>query len=272
MDQDELTKFGPPDDTPILPWYGGAFQHAFVALHPFFSVEGLHPGACESGSLVLLRSEMPDGAELLEWADEAKAARKLGKEIEADAVDTIAKRFGRTIGWQAVARAAGFSDHCELDRALRTNIHGLRDDLADSASTERLLRYCDREALFLPTEGRFEPVMQSALIQMFARAGHCEIIAGDEFGNEERLVDLSALAGKKPWVGVEDVPAYGARRLFAPDRSLLAWVHWDSFYTLILGTEAGLAGIRLNQLFEGFWCDTATTTYWLTEPPIPLVE
>lgn len=272
MDQHDLAKFGPPDNTPILPWYGDAFQHAFVALHPFYAVDGLHPGSCESGSLILLRSEMPDDVGLIEWADEATAERKVGKEIDADALDEIAKRFARTIGWRAVGREAGFADHCELDRALRTNIHGLRDDLADPASAERLLRYCDREALFLPTEGRFEPQMQHALMQMFARAGHRDIVAGDEFGEEERLVAVSALSGEKPWVGVEDVPAYGARRLFAPDRSLLAWVHWDSFYTLILGTEAALAGVRLDQLFEGFWCNTATTTYWLNQPPLRLVE
>lgn len=273
MDQIDRAKFGPPDDVGILPWYDGDFTHAFVALHPFFSIEGLHPGTCENGSLILLRSEAPGDRGLLEWADEAEADRRIGREIDADALDGITKRFARTVGWKSVCREAGFADHCELDCALRTHIHGLRQDLASPQLTERLLHYCDREGLFLPTEGRFEPLMQAALMQMFVRAGHREIVAGGEFdGDDERLVAIAALAGDRPWVGVEDVPAYGARRLFVPDRSLLAWVHWDSFYTLILGTETSLAGVRLNGLFEGFWCSDATTTYWLTQPPIALVQ
>lgn len=272
MDDSERTKLGPPEDEPILPWYEGRFTHAFVALHPFFAVDGLHPSVCESGSLILKRSAKPDGIGLLEWMGEARTDRRTGKEIDSDMLDAIAKEFARPVRWQSICREAGFTSHCDLDCALRTHIGGLRQELANVRLTEKLLLYCDREGIFLPTEGRFEPVMQDALMQMFVRAGCREIVAGDEFGDEDRLVDVEALTGGRPWVGEEDVPAYGARRLFAPDRSLLAWVHWDSFHTVIFGTDDSLAGLRLSELFEGFWCSEATVTYWLTQPPIPLVQ
>ena len=72
------------------------------------------------------------------------------------------------------------------------------------------------------------------------------------------LAISNSIASRSCWRGEKQCPSAGA----------------TPFHGALLGrgTEAGLAGIRLNQLFEGFWCDTATTTYWLTEPPIPLVE
>ena len=272
MDASDRRTSGPPEDVPLLPWYQGAFTHAFVALHPFFAIDGLHPGVCESGSLIVRRSEAPEEADLLEWADAASADRRRGKEIDGERLDSIAKAFGKPVRWRTICKDAGIADHCELDRALRTHIGGLRHDLADPRLTEQLLHHCDREAIFLPTEGRFEPIMQDALMHMFARAGCRRIFAGDEFGDEERPVDVEALTGGRPWVGAEDVPAYGARRLYAPDLSLLAWVHWDSFQTVIFGTEGSLAGMRLDDLFEGFWCSEDTVSYWLTQPPIPLVQ
>lgn len=53
---------------------------------------------------------------------------------------------------------------------------------------------------------------------------------------------------------------------------MLVWVHWDSFYTAVFGTAERLDGSRLGELFEGFWCSNETSTYWLTQPVIPLTQ
>lgn len=256
----------------MLGWYSGAYTHGFVALHPFFTVEGLDPKTCEHGTLILLGSAAPTAQGLLEWVDEKATDRRVGKEINAEGVDGAAKRFGRKVNWRTICREAGFTDHCDLDRALRTSIGGLKHHVADTTKSDRLASYCSQHRIFPPNEGRFEPLMQASLATVFGRAGHHQLLVGDEFGQDERLVDVSLLERCDLWDGMAELPQYGVKRLIALDRSLLVWVHWDSFYTLILGTAKALEGLRIAELFEGFWCSEETQSYWLTQPCIPLVE
>lgn len=272
MDTIDRDKFGPPDDTPIMPWYGGAYSHGFVALHPFFTVEGLNPNTCEHGTLVLSRSSAPADLGLIEWADEESAKRRVGKEITPEGVDGLAKRFGQQISWRTMCQQTNFTNHCELDRALRTSIDGLRHDLENTAASDRLNSYCAQHGIFKPNEGSFQPLMQFSLAGIFRRAGFKNIIVGDEFGDDERSVEISRLERDELWDGMAELPSFGVKRLIAPDRSLLVWIHWDSFYTLILGTAEALHDLKINQIFEGFWCSDETNTYWLTQACIPLVQ
>jgi len=59
MDDIERVKFQPPDDTAMLPWYNGAYSHGFIALHPFFTVQGLDPETCDYRTIVLAASDQP---------------------------------------------------------------------------------------------------------------------------------------------------------------------------------------------------------------------
>src|SRR5258706_16131158 len=165
MEKIDRDKFGPPDDTPIIPWYDGAYSHGFVALHPFFIVEGLNPHMCEHGTLVLSGSEAPAGGGLLEWADEEAVTRRIGKEGGAEGVDSVAKRFGRQIGWRTIYQQTNLPDHCALDRALRTSIGGLRHDLADAATSEGVASYCSQREIF---------VTRTASTQRSGAPGECD--------------------------------------------------------------------------------------------------
>ena len=272
MNEDDRAKFGPPDDTAMLPWIDGVYSHGFVALHPFIAIDGLHPRVCEYGTLILPRSSAPPDIDLLEWIDGEAEERRDGKELAAISVDEIAFKFGNQVSWQAMCHLVGLSDHCALDQALRTIILGLRKDLEDKASAERLEKYCDQHALFRPTEGRFQPIMQAQIIALFERMKLDEVFVGDEFGDDERLVSLAALRGEQAWDQRADLLPWGIRRIFAPDHSMLMWVHWDSFYTAVFATAERLDGSRLDELFEGFWCSNETITYWLTQSAIPLTQ
>lgn len=204
----------------------------------------------------------------MKWLDEEAAQRRVGMEIAAEGTDAVAKRFGKAIEWQQICQHAGFSDHCSLDRALRTSIGGLRQELADKAGADRLAAYCAQHRIFPPSEGRMEPLMQRGLAGLFSGAGFAEIIVGDEFGDDERRVGIDLLEQGEPWDGRPELPKYGVKRLIAPDHSLLAWVHWDSFYTLLLLAETH-QGLEIDRLFEGFWCSDQTSTYWLSQGCIP---
>lgn len=264
--------FGPPDDTAILRWYEAAYDYAFVALHPFFSVEGLDPATCEHGTLVLPGRHKPENLNVMEWAQRERAARLVGKELQSSSVDDVSKLFGSAIAWRTICDRAGFADHRELNRVLRTHIGGLKADFSDPRGAERLIAYCNQAKTFLPTEGMLQPLMEHSFVELFRRAGLSAITVADEFGDEEHLVDLAALDTPTSWVTSQSLPVPCPRRLFAPDRSLLVSVHWDSFFTLILGTRERLAETGLTEYFEGFWCTDETSIDWLFEPFIPLVQ
>lgn len=270
MTEIERSKWPSPEDDAMLPWFKGVFEAGFIALHPFFTVEGLDPAACVHRTMVFARSEMPEGVGLVEWMDEEGAARRRGKEVQSGAIPGIAKALGHAISWGKVVATLGMADHCALDCALRTHIKGLRKDLDDEAAARRLTDYCAREKIFLPTEGTIQPLMENSLIAMLRRAGFAEVILADEFGDDEKLMPLDVLEDKGPWELRDDLPKWGVRRIIAPDRSLLVWVHWDSFYTAIVGTRARLEAARPERDFEGFWCSPTTTTYWLLEEAVPL--
>lgn len=272
MEEPDRRIFGPPDDEPMLAWYNGAYSHAFVALHPFYTVEGLDPASCHYGTVVISRDQVPRGADVLQWAEAEAEAEQVGKELGTDAVDEAAKCFGQRVRWRTICNEAGFADHRDLDRALRTHIQGLRHDLCDPEAAERLVAYCRERNIFLPTEGTIQPVLEVSFVELFKRAGLSEFVIADEFGDDERLVGVGALAADGTQRSWQTSPVPRPKRLYAPDRSLLAWVHWDSFFTVIFGTSERLAGVGLGELFEGFWCSPETTVSWLFEPHIALTQ
>lgn len=272
MDDLDRAKFPPPDDVAMLPWYEGIFSHGFIALHPFFTVDGLDPRQCDYGTLILSGSDRPEDVDFLEWMDAQSEARRSGKEIPAASIADIAKRFGRRIEWRDICHDAGFADHCALDRALRTTIRGLRSEFEDRNAAEQLTKYCDQNNIFMPTEGAFQSTMEGAIVSLLQHAGLSEVIVGDEFGQDEKLISVASLADVTAFETRSDLSSWGAKRLMAPDRSMLVWVHWDSFYTALFGTSERLRNVRLVEGIEGFWCSDLSTTYWLMQDAIPLLE
>ncbi len=272
MTEFDRRKFPPPEDEAMLPWYRGIFDCGFIALHPFFVIEGLDPRLTEHGTLVLEGTDRPAGADFIKWMDQLSAEHSKGKELHGRSVDHMAKRFGQTIGWGEMCERLGLEDHCELDAALRTHIKGLRDDLTDPEAADRMVRHCAANRIFLRIEGDIPPLFEARLAAMFRRAGFTEIIAGDEFGDDECIVPVIGLDNEEPWITRDDFPTFGHLRLMAPDHSMLAWVHWDSFYTAIFATKERAASLELDTTFESFWCAEETKTFWLTQRPLPLVQ
>jgi hypothetical protein len=128
---ESMGPFVPSDGQPILNCFAGTYPAAFIALHPFFAIDGLDPASCNYGSMILDGRDRPDGLGLLEWADLAGEKRRSGTELGLISVRHAAKRFGEAIRWSSVLRHVGLADHRALDRALRTHIGGLKATLSD---------------------------------------------------------------------------------------------------------------------------------------------
>jgi hypothetical protein len=257
-----LTSY-PGYDGPFLASYDGAYDMAFAALHPFYTIPGHRPEDFAPWTLHIERSELEkglSGSQLLAATDEVARDRRDGK-LDPALLDALAKQSGCRIGWERLGRDAGFSTLGAVNRALCTGIGGLRAEFSDPAGATRLERYCSDKALFMPSEGRFQALMQHSIAYLLYRAGVDAVEAAAEFDEVGQLLHPGALAGDSPWTAEAGVPGCTSR-LFAADRSVLVVVDWDSFFTLICGRTERLERVPMTDLFDGFWCSATTSHSW----------
>ncbi len=133
-----------------------------------------------------------------------------------------------------------------MNRALLTLIGSLVDPMADPAGCERLQPFLESEPVWMPAEGRFEPLLQRDFLQIFEASGTEELIFVPEF-------PLSDPAVRLPVAQLSDhsIPFPGCGTLLAPDASFLFTVDWDSFFTLFYGPRSFAADAARRLHLEG---------------------
>jgi hypothetical protein len=220
----ELEKFVyPPYGTHLVEAYDGRFECAFVALHPFVRV----PAALGWS----VTRQYPD--------DAAIAAH------------------GAKCTWAEVSLQTGLRSCAQINQALLTAIGSLNADLAEPAGRDALEKFVQREPVWMPAEGRFEPLLQADLLAAFEMAGQTELIYVPEFPQSDPVLRFSVRelrAGEAPF------PGYGT--LLAPDESFLFTVDWDSFFTLFYGPRALVERVTRARGIEGFYATANTDHAW----------
>jgi hypothetical protein len=208
---------------PLVEAYGMAFESVYIVLHPFLRVP----------------------AEL-SWS--ATRSYPADEQIFAHA------RKGR---WAEAARGAGIRNCAALSQALLTAIGSIDECLRDPAAALALSRYLQSAPLWMPTEGRFEPLLQQDFLAAFAQAGCTSLLHVPEFPGEEpiRSLSLDALTSR-----AEKFPERGT--LLAPDASFLFTVDWDSFFTLFYGPRALVEDLVRTRGLEGFFAEKETEHFW----------
>ncbi len=213
----------PPYDAPLAEAYDGRFESVFVILHPFVCV--------------------PDN---LAW----KATKKYptDEQILSD---------GAKCSWARIAAQTGLSTCCKMNHALLTATRSIADELCDFPAATALLSYLQSESVWMPVQGRFEPLLQMDFLAAFAAAGQQELIFVPEFPHTDpiQLLHVSRLVNRK-----EAFPARGT--LVAPDESFLLTVDWDSFFTLFYGPRAFVTEVARRQNLEGFFATPTTEHSW----------
>jgi hypothetical protein len=208
---------------PLVEAYGGFFECVFVVLHPFVRVP----------------------AELA-WS----ATHRYPSDAE------IAAR-GEKIAWTEVAAATGLKSCARVNQALLTSIGSLTDHLADPSGRDELKHFLESQPIWMPTEGRFEPLLQPDFLHAFAAAGAEQLIFVPEFLNSDPVMRLplaDIYGGRIPF------PTRGS--LLAPDHSFLFTVDWDSFFTLFYGTRSFVARVAAGLNLEGFFATANTEHAW----------
>ncbi len=208
---------------PLIEAYGGMFECVFVVLHPFVRVP----------------------AEL-SWS----ARRYYPSDLEI-------LTQGKKVPWTEVAEATGLNACARINQALLTSIGSLTDHLADAAGRDELKEYLGSQPVWMPTEGRFEPLLQPDLMHTFVAAGADELIFVPEFLNSD---PVAALPITELYRGAIPFPQRGT--LLAPDHSFLFTVDWDSFFTLFYGSRSFVAKVASGLNLEGFFAAPTTEHGW----------
>ena len=203
--------------------YGGAFECAFVVLHPFVRVP-------------------------------AELAWSATQRYPSD--DEIAAR-GEKVSWTEVGAQTGLKSCARVSQALLTSIGSLTDHLADPAGRDALKDFLASQPIWMPTEGRFEPLLQPDFLHIFAEAGADELIFVPEFPNADPVARLPLASLRE---GAIPFPARGT--LLAPDHSFLFTVDWDSFFTLFYGPRSFVTRVAAGLNLEGFFATANTEHAW----------
>ncbi len=213
----------PEYGTRLVEAYAGRFEAVFILLHPFVRVP-----------------------EELSW----KTTREYPDDCRTVAAGTKCR-------WAEIATATGLTSSARLNQALLTSIGSLTGDLADPSGRHVLANFLESQPIWMPTEGRFELLLQPDLLRIFAESGAEELLFVPEFPNSDPVVRL-ALEGLSD--GSIPFPTCGT--LLAPDASFLFTVDWDSLFTLFYGPRSFIADAARGLRLEGFFATPNTDHAW----------
>lgn len=212
-----------PTSGPVLPFYQGSFESAYVLLHPFLrptftSVNGL------GNDKFLCRAAIREHYEPVSWSE--------------------------------VQHLTGLQSISEVDIALRTQIGGLRETFSNQSLATRLRLGCEQAGIVEPSEGTFSDISHNNILSFIQGLGYEWVWVGDEFCTERKLHWIDEL--KDP----TSTTTEGNCNLFTPDKGILWTTHWDSHFSFFCGAKDTIVKLASDQRFEGFECQPDTEVYW----------
>jgi hypothetical protein len=213
----------PPYSIPLTEAYGGHFESVFILLHPFVLVPA---------SLAWIQThEYPDDATVL--------------------------THGSKYRWTEVADHTNLKSCARTNQALLTSIGSLADYFADPVARDELQTFLQSQPVWMPVEGRFEPLLQADLLQAFVAAGIPELIYVPKFPTTDPVVTLPIAD-----LATRSVAFPTRGTLLAPDQSFLFTVDWDSFFTLFYGRRSFITRVCSALNLEGFFATLNTEHAW----------
>jgi hypothetical protein len=213
----------PPYSLPLLEAFGGVFESVLIVLHPFVRVP-------------------------------ASLAWSATHEYPSDAQILV---HGKKHPWSEIASLTGLGSCARINQALLTSIGSLPDHLADPSASGALRKFFQTRPIWMPVEGRFEPLLRPDLLRAFALARAPELIYVPEFPHSSPVVTFPIAALRS---GSVPFPVRGT--LLAPDHSFLFTVDWDSFFTLFYGPRTFVARVAASLNLEGFFAAPTTEHAW----------
>lgn len=213
----------PPYEKPLVEAWDNRFECAFVVLHPFVRVP-------------------------------AERSWDATRQYPGDA---MILSEGTKCPWAEVSVRTGLRSCAHINQALLTTIGSLDETLADPAGRDALQTLVQSGPVWLPAEGRFEPLLRSDFLSAFERAGFSDLLHVPEFPQSDPVTRLALDTLRRG-----DAPFPSGGTLLAPDASFLFTVDWDSFFTLFYGSRAFVERATRILGLEGFYATANTFHAW----------
>jgi hypothetical protein len=213
----------PAYETPLLDAYDGRFEAVFVMLHPFARVP-----------------------QHLAW-----------KTIRGYPEDAQISSQGQKCTWAEIYTQTGLNSCAKLNQALLASIGSIAEDLTDFEARDLLQRFLHAEPIWMPTEGRFEPLLQGDLLAAFEAAYCHRLTFIPEFPELEEETELEIAQLKS-----HALPFPSRGTLMPGDGSFLFTVDWDSFFTLFYGPRKFLTDVARQRNLEGFFAYPKMEHFW----------
>jgi Protein of unknown function (DUF2711). len=213
----------PAYETPLLEAYDGRFESALVLLHPFVRVP-----------------------QHLAW-----------QTVQTYPADAEIKARGQKCAWTEVYTQTGLNSCAKLNQALLASIGSISPELTDLEGRRLLQNYLELQPVWMPTEGRFEPLLQADLLAAFEEAGCGKLIFVPEFPDVDGVQELAV-----PQLKSGTVPFPSRGTLMSADASFLFTVDWDSFFTLFYGPRDFVTEVARRRNLEGFFAYPKMEHFW----------
>ncbi len=172
-------------------------------------------------------------------------------------------QFAEPILWSSIVERLSLQNNRELNRTLLTYTGALRTEFQQKKSAASLADLMADASIWPPLDGEFAPLFLSPFLAILLSAGYDQIVARDEFGEQEQVFqvpkathDRRLLLNSTPFI---------PRCLESPDGEVVAMVHWDSFFTVVLGALRFSRGFNIRRLSRGFGVQTQPTIPGITK-------
>ena len=94
-------------------------------------------------------------------------------------------------------RRDGLGTCAKLNQALLTSIGSINEDLRDYAACGAMKSFLESEPVWMPSEGRFEPLLQMDFLDAFEAAGQGELMFVPEFPGVDAVEVLRRAAAER---------------------------------------------------------------------------
>lgn len=243
--------------SPYLEYYRGIFDCAYVCLHPFVYIPGIDPAS------FIPKSLKPDSEPLsLEMVNKIAAEWREIHAMDPAITVNLEKQQGQAIRWETVREACGFQSIKDVNRALLSSILALRDKYIDHSVAAEVRSYCKANKIFLPNEDFIQTIMEHQLACLLKELGKEWTVLSDRDGGVQSSFKTDLLVEEKRAWQFADIFRTLISLMYPADNSLLIFVPYDTFTTIICGQHDVLHQLKLERRFEGFWANSETDDSW----------
>ena len=229
----------PPLATPILEWWAGCYDHAFVVLNPFFRVPG-HAPATSAYSTV--RTGPLSVGEIVDLVSSPQPPQP---NRAPEDFDSLIKATGQPVSWDEIRRAIDAPSGMEFYRTVWLwTVQCERKD-RNAVIADALSRHCDATATYSPEEDMLPAVMEPMLGRYLAAHGLETVTLWSEWRDKSLEVTVASLMPGNPALRL---PRDKVAAVTAPGL-IMCWA-FDDVSALMAMTDARLIQADPKDFFE----------------------